>query len=162
MDEDSVQSSESLTTSIDKLGEERSQETLTDAARVIDSTETLSSSLVSLDDTRNSEGIEERLAVASSCPESAKSFYDDAEETLKSNWRTESNPSLQVSGPVERRTFPVPISRSQPNRVQEALNDYQASTEFIDSIRKSSENVFARTEALASKKTSFKVMKPRL
>lgn len=39
--------------------------------------------------------------------------------------------------------------------------DYQASTEYIDIIRRSSENVYARTEALANKKTSFKVMKPR-
>ncbi|XP_015108711.1 UV radiation resistance associated protein [Diachasma alloeum] len=161
-----VQSNESPTTfGMEKSEKERSQETLTSLVgdkRVIESTETLSSSLVSLDDTSNScERIEERLSVASSCPESAKSFYDDADETLRSNWRTESNPSLQMLGGVERRTFPVPISRSQPNRVQEAVNDYQASTEFIDSIRKSSENVFARTEALANKKTSFKVMKPR-
>jgi len=37
----------------------------------------------------------------------------------------------------------------------------QASNEYIDVIRRSSENVYART-ALANKKTSFKVMKPRL
>ena len=41
-------------------------------------------------------------------------------------------------------------------------SDIQASSEFIDVIRRSSENVCARTEALANKKTSFKVMKPRL
>lgn len=40
--------------------------------------------------------------------------------------------------------------------------DIQASSEYIDVIRRSSENVCARTEALANKKTSFKVMKPRL
>ncbi|KAM0735180.1 UV radiation resistance-associated gene protein [Formica fusca] len=40
--------------------------------------------------------------------------------------------------------------------------DIQASSEYIDIIRRSSENVCARTEALANKKTSFKVMKPRL
>ena len=40
--------------------------------------------------------------------------------------------------------------------------DYQTSSEYIDIIRRSSENVYARTEALANKKTSFKVMKPRL
>lgn len=40
--------------------------------------------------------------------------------------------------------------------------DVQASSEYIDIIRRSSENVCARTEALANKKTSFKVMKPRL
>ncbi|XP_006614438.1 UV radiation resistance-associated gene protein isoform X1 [Apis dorsata] len=40
--------------------------------------------------------------------------------------------------------------------------DFQASSEYIDIIRRSSENVYARTEALANKKTSFKVMKPRL
>ncbi|KAG7206337.1 hypothetical protein KM043_003708 [Ampulex compressa] len=40
--------------------------------------------------------------------------------------------------------------------------DIQASSEYIDIIRRSSENVYARTEALANKKTSFKVMKPRL
>ncbi|XP_050479899.1 UV radiation resistance-associated protein isoform X1 [Bombus huntii] len=40
--------------------------------------------------------------------------------------------------------------------------DFQASDEYIDIIRRSSESVYARTEALANKKTSFKVMKPRL
>ncbi|XP_012530702.2 UV radiation resistance-associated protein isoform X2 [Monomorium pharaonis] len=40
--------------------------------------------------------------------------------------------------------------------------DIQTSSEYIDVIRRSSENVCARTEALANKKTSFKVMKPRL
>nr|XP_033334277.1 UV radiation resistance-associated protein [Megalopta genalis] len=40
--------------------------------------------------------------------------------------------------------------------------DFQASSEYIDIIKRSSENVYARTEALANKKTSFKVMKPRL
>lgn len=40
--------------------------------------------------------------------------------------------------------------------------DIQTSSEYIDIIRRSSENVCARTEALANKKTSFKVMKPRL
>lgn len=40
--------------------------------------------------------------------------------------------------------------------------DFQASSDYIDIIRRSSENVYARTEALANKKTSFKVMKPRL
>ncbi|XP_071578467.1 UV radiation resistance-associated gene protein [Temnothorax nylanderi] len=40
--------------------------------------------------------------------------------------------------------------------------DIQASSEYIDVIRRSSENVCARTEALANKKASFKVMKPRL
>ncbi|OAD54507.1 UV radiation resistance-associated protein [Eufriesea mexicana] len=40
--------------------------------------------------------------------------------------------------------------------------DFQASSEYMDIIRRSSENVYARTEALANKKTSFKVMKPRL
>ncbi|XP_011641027.1 UV radiation resistance-associated gene protein [Pogonomyrmex barbatus] len=39
--------------------------------------------------------------------------------------------------------------------------DIQASSEYIDIIRRSSENVCARTEALANKTTSFKVMKPR-
>ncbi|XP_011298562.1 UV radiation resistance-associated gene protein [Fopius arisanus] len=160
--EESIESSEGLTISaVEKLGEDRSQETLTGLEGekgVNDSTETLSSSMVSLDNTRNSyERIEERLGVACSCPESAKSFYDDGDD--RSNWRTESNPIFQMS--MERKTFPVPISRSQPNRVQETVNDFQASSEFINSIRKSSENVFARTEALASKKTSFKVMKPR-
>lgn len=37
--------------------------------------------------------------------------------------------------------------------------DFQTSSEYIDIIKRSSENVYARTEALASKKTSFKVMK---
>ncbi|KZC04061.1 PREDICTED: UV radiation resistance associated protein [Dufourea novaeangliae] len=40
--------------------------------------------------------------------------------------------------------------------------DFQASSEYIDIIKRSSENVYARTEALANKQTSFKVMKPRL
>ncbi|XP_076387065.1 UV-resistance associated gene isoform X2 [Megachile rotundata] len=40
--------------------------------------------------------------------------------------------------------------------------DFQTSSEYIDTIKRSSENVYARTEALANKKTSFKVMKPRL
>ncbi|XP_011870520.1 PREDICTED: UV radiation resistance-associated gene protein [Vollenhovia emeryi] len=40
--------------------------------------------------------------------------------------------------------------------------DIQASSEYIDVIKRSSENVCARTEALVNKKTSFKVMKPRL
>lgn len=40
--------------------------------------------------------------------------------------------------------------------------DFQTSDEYIDIIRRSSESVYARTEALANKKTSFKVMKPRL
>ncbi|XP_046825786.1 UV radiation resistance-associated gene protein isoform X1 [Vespa crabro] len=40
--------------------------------------------------------------------------------------------------------------------------DFQASSDYIDIIRRSSEDVYARTEALANKKTSFKVMKPRL
>ena len=40
--------------------------------------------------------------------------------------------------------------------------NFQASSEYIDIIKRSSENVYARTEALANKKTSFKVMKPRL
>ncbi|XP_060817907.1 UV radiation resistance-associated gene protein isoform X1 [Bombus pascuorum] len=40
--------------------------------------------------------------------------------------------------------------------------DFPASDEYIDIIRRSSESVYARTEALANKKTSFKVMKPRL
>ncbi|XP_053972869.1 UV radiation resistance-associated protein isoform X2 [Hylaeus anthracinus] len=40
--------------------------------------------------------------------------------------------------------------------------DFEASSDYIDIIRRSSENVYARTEALANKKTSFKVMKPRL
>ncbi|XP_078048608.1 UV-resistance associated gene [Augochlora pura] len=40
--------------------------------------------------------------------------------------------------------------------------DFQASSEYMDIIKRSSENVYARTEALANKKTSFKVMKPRL
>ena len=37
--------------------------------------------------------------------------------------------------------------------------DFQTPSEYIDIIKRSSENVYARTEALASKKTSFKVMK---
>ncbi|KAK2586104.1 hypothetical protein KPH14_008384 [Odynerus spinipes] len=41
-------------------------------------------------------------------------------------------------------------------------HDFQASSDYIDIMRRSSENVYARTEALANKKTSFKVMKPRL
>ncbi|XP_076236627.1 UV-resistance associated gene [Calliopsis andreniformis] len=40
--------------------------------------------------------------------------------------------------------------------------DFQTSSEYIDIIRRSSEQVYARTEALTNKKTSFKVMKPRL
>ncbi|XP_058804895.1 uncharacterized protein LOC131672011 [Phymastichus coffea] len=40
--------------------------------------------------------------------------------------------------------------------------DFTSSTEYMDSIRRSSENVYARTEALANKTTSFKVMRPRL
>ncbi|XP_015171627.1 PREDICTED: UV radiation resistance associated protein isoform X1 [Polistes dominula] len=48
--------------------------------------------------------------------------------------------------------------------VEEKMNqcEFQASSDYIDIIRRSSENVYARTEALANKKTSFKVMKPRL
>ncbi|XP_043260871.1 UV radiation resistance-associated protein [Colletes gigas] len=40
--------------------------------------------------------------------------------------------------------------------------DFETSSDYIDIIKRSSENVYARTEALANKKTSFKVMKPRL
>ncbi|XP_076175811.1 UV-resistance associated gene isoform X2 [Ptiloglossa arizonensis] len=40
--------------------------------------------------------------------------------------------------------------------------DFQVSSEYIDIIRRSSENLYALTEALANKKSSFKVMKPRL
>ncbi|XP_014236822.1 UV radiation resistance-associated gene protein isoform X1 [Trichogramma pretiosum] len=36
------------------------------------------------------------------------------------------------------------------------------STEYMDSIRKSSENVYARTKALENKTTSFKMIRPRL
>lgn len=41
-------------------------------------------------------------------------------------------------------------------------HNFTSSTEYMDSIRRSSESVYARTEALANKTTSFKVMRPRL
>ncbi|OXU25616.1 hypothetical protein TSAR_010175 [Trichomalopsis sarcophagae] len=41
-------------------------------------------------------------------------------------------------------------------------DEFTSSTEYMDSIRRSSKSVYARTEALANKTTSFKVMKPRL
>ncbi|XP_066598188.1 UV radiation resistance-associated gene protein isoform X2 [Prorops nasuta] len=40
--------------------------------------------------------------------------------------------------------------------------DFRTSSEYMDLIKRSSENVYARTEALANKKSSFKVMRPRL
>ncbi|KAK0098540.1 hypothetical protein PV326_007000 [Microctonus aethiopoides] len=126
---------------------------------VIDNNEKLTSSVVLFERNDN------KPEVASSCPESAKSFYDDSEnDAWPKSLRTETSFSLERSFRGEegaKTVATVPLSQSQPNRVEEAINDYRTSTEFIDSIRKSSENVFARTEALASKKTSFKVMKPR-
>ncbi|XP_012280784.1 UV radiation resistance-associated gene protein isoform X2 [Orussus abietinus] len=47
------------------------------------------------------------------------------------------------------------------NEEKEKFRDLQASSEYLNSMKRSSDNVFARTEALASKNTSFKVMKPR-
>ncbi|XP_057318740.1 UV radiation resistance-associated gene protein [Microplitis mediator] len=174
----SAMSSASSSSAFEKTENERSQETLTYfndkkdvnglVGDIINSSETLSSSAVSLDDTgtgNSCQRVQTRSDVASSCPESAKSFYDDSDVVTQRNWRTESNPSLETSAGYEqvknRGTVSVSTSQSQPNRVQEVINDYRTSSELIDSIRRSSENVFARTEALASKKTSFKVMKPR-
>lgn len=53
------------------------------------------------------------------------------------------------------------VTYFQSKKEDTVANDFQASTEYIDSIRKSSETVFARTEALANKNTSFKVMRTR-
>ncbi|XP_074098660.1 UV-resistance associated gene [Cotesia typhae] len=170
----SAMSSDSSSSALEKTENERSQETLTylnDKKSVngsvgdINSSETLSSSVVSLVDSGNScQRAQTRSDIASSCPESAKSFYDDSDVVTQKNWRTESNPSIEtLTGyeQVKKRETVTVTSQSQPNKVQEVINDYRTSSEFIDSIRRSSENVFARTEALASKKTSFKVMKPR-
>lgn len=55
----------------------------------------------------------------------------------------------------------------QPNNGSRERNngaeseDIGASSQYINSIRQSSENVYARTEALANKQTSFKVMRPQ-
>ncbi|KAJ8681517.1 hypothetical protein QAD02_017309 [Eretmocerus hayati] len=46
--------------------------------------------------------------------------------------------------------------------IKDQANQITTSSEYMNSIRRSSENVYARTEALANKTTSFKVMRPRL
>ncbi|XP_034934086.1 UV radiation resistance-associated gene protein [Chelonus insularis] len=178
VDNESILSSESLSTSaFEKTDRERSQETLiyledrkevngSSKSDELTSNETLSSSVVSLDDTRNlSDRVADNQEIASSCPVNAESFYSDSKSVITRNWRTGSNPSLKTSTgydhEMKKMVKLVPTSQSQPSGVQELINDFQTSSELIDSIRRSSENVFARTEALASKTSSFKVMKPR-
>lgn len=61
-----------------------------------------------------------------------------------------------------RSILSVPKPDCYPYDEAKSQCDIQPSSEYIDIIRRSSDNVCARTEALANKKTSFKVMKPRL
>lgn len=120
-----------------------------------------SNSFASLNDINHTDNItDDEHVVASSCPESAKSFYDDYDDNNSTinKCKYESTINLQTTSVINN----VNLTNLQTNKVEQVINNYQASSELIDSIRKSSENVFARTEALASKKTSFKVMKPRL
>ncbi|KOC67371.1 UV radiation resistance-associated gene protein [Habropoda laboriosa] len=84
---------------------------------------------------------------------------DGADSLHSRNWcRNDANrESMLETGLIQAAQKSDCYSYDETNKC-----DFQASSEYIDIIRRSSENVYARTEALANKKTSFKVMKPRL
>ncbi|XP_015594741.1 UV radiation resistance-associated gene protein isoform X2 [Cephus cinctus] len=98
----------------------------------------------------------------------------DPEETqrLLSN-RCSSSPETSSEERLEHLEYNIPMPNKKSlvtgqlsffseSNDDKKSNDLQASSEYIDSVRRSSENVFARTEALAKKNTSFKVMRPRM
>ncbi|CAK9803922.1 UV radiation resistance-associated gene protein [Anthophora quadrimaculata] len=84
---------------------------------------------------------------------------DEADSLHSRNWcHNDANRELMLqTGLIQAAQKSDCYSYDETNKC-----DFQASSEYIDIIRRSSENVYARTEALANKKTSFKVMKPRL
>ncbi|XP_046752213.1 UV radiation resistance-associated gene protein isoform X2 [Diprion similis] len=65
------------------------------------------------------------------------------------------------SVPTNESLVSMPPTVLKSSRDNTEPDDSRTSSEYINSIRRSSENVFARTEALANKRTSFKVMRPR-
>ncbi|XP_046490380.1 UV radiation resistance-associated gene protein isoform X1 [Neodiprion pinetum] len=65
------------------------------------------------------------------------------------------------SVPTNESMVSTPPTLFKSSRNCTEPDDSRTSSEYIDSMRRSSENVFARTEALANKRTSFKVMRPR-
>lgn len=92
----------------------------------------------------------------------------DQEETqvLLENWKKSTisvaSEETETGVSVKELLKETQLCLFQNKQEDNMAKDLQTSTEYINSIRKSSENVFARTEALANKKASFKVMRSRL
>ncbi|KYN06419.1 PREDICTED: UV radiation resistance-associated gene protein [Cyphomyrmex costatus] len=130
------------------------QDSLTETA--IQSKECFVKSCSSLDDVCTYEESEQKQKTYSICS------YTE-EYTKKTTLRQKCSPESRenkVDYLQHAERWSQDVVRSEPTvDTRSILN---ASSEFIDVIRRSSENVCARTEALANKKTSFKVMKPRL
>ncbi|XP_012260852.2 uncharacterized protein LOC105688841 [Athalia rosae] len=90
----------------------------------------------------------------------------DFPESWKSSGQTTNSSEERLQYPEcdqanSRSLVLTPTPRLRSSKESLEPEDSRASSEFIDSIRRSSETVFARTEALANKQTSFKVMRPR-
>ncbi|EZA57886.1 hypothetical protein DMN91_002469 [Ooceraea biroi] len=139
------------------------------------SRERFAKSCLSLDDVCSYGDSEQKQRTNSTCGYPAESAAKDAALRQKYNSESRTNGSdysqriekwprdvVRNEQMMDARSI-LSTSKSDCYTYDEVKSqcDIQASSEYIDIIRRSSENVCARTEALA-KKTSFKVMKPRL
>lgn len=155
------------------MSEQSIQSSLTETA--IYSREGFAKSCISLDDACTYEELKQKQRTNSICsyPEEytknavlqQKCSFESAEDRPNYSQHVEKWPQTVVKNePMVDTRMILNTSKSDCYSYDEVKTqcDIQASSEYIDIIRRSSENVCARTEALANKKTSFKVMKPRL